>query len=261
MNGIPLQDLNGKTIWVVGGAGYLGGALITLLSELRARVLCIDVDDRAEKFMRSNELQSNIIPLTFDINDTARVPEFTKELVSQFGCPDGLVNLAFGSTSEKLEDLTDSDFDRINHTGLTATFIMAREVGFHMLKRKSGSIVLFSSMYGMVSPNEEVYQHPMTKNPIEYGVSKAGIIQMTKYLAVHWAKSGVRVNCVSPGPFPNPNVQKDFPDFMSRLAEKSPMGRIGKASEIAGPVVFLLSDLASYITGHNVVVDGGWTVW
>src|SRR5699024_3038154 len=132
MNGILLQDLNGKTIWVLGGAGYLGGAIITLLSKLRAKVLCIDVDDRAEKFVRSSELQSDIIPLAFDINDTASIPKFTEELVSQYDCPDGFVNLAFGSTSEKLEHLTASDFDRINHTGLTATFILAREVGSHM---------------------------------------------------------------------------------------------------------------------------------
>lgn len=261
MNEIPLQDLDGKTIWVVGGAGYLGSAVITLLSALKARVLCIDVDDRAEKFVRSNELQSDIVPLTFDMNDTAKIPKFAEELVSQFGGPDGLVNLAFGSTSDELEYLTDSDFDRVNHIGLTATFILAREVGSYMLKRESGSIVLFSSMYGMVSPNEEVYQHPMSKNPIEYGVGKAGIIQMTKYLAVHWAKRGVRVNCVSPGPFPNPKVQEDYPDFIGRLNKKSPMGRIGKAAEIAGPVIFLLSDLSSYITGHNMVIDGGWTVW
>lgn len=120
---------------------------------------------------------------------------------------------------------------------------------------------MFSSMYGMVSPNDEVYEAPMNKNPLEYGVGKAGVIQMTKYLAVHWAKQQLRVNCISPGPFPNPAVQQSHPDFIARLARKSPMGRIGIANEIAGPVAFLLSDISSYITGHNLVVDGGWTSW
>ncbi len=101
----------------------------------------------------------------------------------------------------------------------------------------------------------------MNPNPLEYGVGKAGIQQMTRYLAVHWGRSGVRVNCISPGPFPNPKVQEKNPDFMERLAAKSPMGRIGQSHEIAGSVAFLLSDAASYITGQNLAVDGGWTTW
>ena len=101
----------------------------------------------------------------------------------------------------------------------------------------------------------------MNKNPIEYGVGKAGIIQMTRYLAVHWGKQNVRCNCISPGPFPNPGVQTSHPEFIERLAGKSPMGRIGQPGEIAGAVQFLLSDAASYITGQNLFVDGGWTSW
>lgn len=101
----------------------------------------------------------------------------------------------------------------------------------------------------------------MTKNPIEYGVGKAGIIQMTRYLAVSWGKENVRCNCISPGPFPNLIVQRDNPEFVEHLAQKSPMGRIGKPDEIAGAVAFLLSDASSYITGQNLIVDGGWTIW
>ena len=96
---------------------------------------------------------------------------------------------------------------------------------------------------------------------IEYGVGKAAIVQMTKYLAVHWGKRNVRCNCISPGPFPNPDVQKKHPEFIERLSNKSPMGRIGQSEEIAGVVSFLLSDAASYITGQNIKVDGGWTIW
>ena len=101
----------------------------------------------------------------------------------------------------------------------------------------------------------------MNKNPVEYGVAKAGLQQMTRYLAVHWGRAGVRCNCISPGPFPPPDVQRDMPQFIERLARKTPLGRIGQAPEMAGAVVFLLSDAASYITGQNLQVDGGWTVW
>jgi NAD(P)-dependent dehydrogenase (short-subunit alcohol dehydrogenase family) len=250
-----------KLIWVVGGAGYLGQAIVKLLSDCCAKVLCIDIENRANDFIAAAGLQQNVFAAAFDINNTDVIANFVKGQVNHYGVPNGLVNLAFGSTAKKLEDLTDEDFDKVNHAALTATFMLAREAATLMIEKGGGSIVLFSSMYGMVSPNENVYAAPMNKNPIEYGVGKAGIIQMTKYLAVHWAKQNIRVNCISPGPFPNMSVQEKYPDFINRLANQSPMGRVGAATEIAGPVAFLLSDAASYITGHNLVVDGGWTSW
>ncbi len=253
-------SLEGKRVWVIGGAGYLGQATVRLLGKAGAQVVCVDVHDRAQQFV-SGEKLTNTTAATFDINDTEQVPAFVQALIAEHGTPDGLVNLAFGSTAKKLEDLTADDFDRVNHAGLTATFIFARETAGHMIAKGGGSIVLFSSMYGMVSPHPDVYAAPMNKNPVEYGTGKAGVIQMTKYLSVHWAKQGVRVNCISPGPFPNPGVQQQYPDFIERLAMQSPMGRVGSAKEIAGPVAFLLSDAAGYITGHNLVVDGGWTSW
>ena len=130
-----------------------------------------------------------------------------------------------------------------------------------MQERDGGSIVLFSSMYGTVPPDPGVYEQPMNPNPIEYGVGKAGIQQMARYFAVHYGRSSVRCNSISPGPFPNPNIQRDQPDFIDRLSQKVPLGRIGQAPEIAGAVAFLLSDAASYITGQNLAVDGGWTSW
>lgn len=254
------MKLEQKKIWVIGGAGYLGQAIVQLLHEYGAGVLCIDMENKAAAFLNAAGL-NGVAAASFDVNDTAAIPEFIKQQVALHGAPYGLVNLTFGSTAKTLEDLTAEDFDRVSHTALTATFILSREVSTYMQQNGGGSIVLFSSMYGMVSPNAEVYEAPMNKNPLEYGVGKAGVIQMTRYLAVHWAKQGVRCNCISPGPFPNPTVQKNHPDFIARLAKKSPTGRVGAAEEIAGPVAFLLSDAASYITGHNLVVDGGWTSW
>jgi NAD(P)-dependent dehydrogenase (short-subunit alcohol dehydrogenase family) len=116
-------------------------------------------------------------------------------------------------------------------------------------------------MYGMVSPDPRVYHAPMTTNPIDYGASKAAVIQLTRYLAVHYGPAGLRFNCIAPGPFPNPAVQSTHPEFVGRIAEKTALRRIGTNAEIVAPVLFLLSDGASFVTGHNLVVDGGWTAW
>jgi NAD(P)-dependent dehydrogenase (short-subunit alcohol dehydrogenase family) len=226
-----------------------------------AKVLCIDLENRAETFVASASISTNVTPASLDIRNSAATKQFIATHLSSRGVPHGLVNLTYTSTTKKLEDLEEKDFDDANHGGLTATFLIARDIGIAMAKKQRGSILLFSSIYGTVAPNPEVYEEPMVKNPIEYGVGKAGIVQMTRYLGVHWGKEKVRCNCISPGPFPNPDVQRRHPSFVERLAQKSPMGRVGHAEEITGIVAFLLSDAASYITGQNIFVDGGWSAW
>lgn len=250
-----------KNIWVIGGAGYLGQSTVKMLLESGARVLCADLDNKAEDFRISIKADESFIPVSVDVKDEMIIESFVQENIQKYGVPDGLVILTFGASGKSLEELSGKDFDVANHMGLTATFLISRAVAIEMAKKGKGSVVLFSSMYGMVSPYPEIYKSPMNVNPIEYGAGKAGIIQMTKYFAVYFAKKGVRFNCISPGPFPNPSVQKEYPDFVERLEQKVPIGRIGRPKEVAGAVVFLLSDLASFITGHNLVIDGGWTCW
>jgi NAD(P)-dependent dehydrogenase (short-subunit alcohol dehydrogenase family) len=250
-------SLQGKDVWVIGGAGYLGREVVKLCVDQGARVLCADLGARAADAGFGPEVET----ASLDVNDSHAVEDFVANQIQARGLPDGLVVMTYASTAKRLGELTAEDFDAVNHGNLTATFTLARAVAQRMAERGSGSVVLFSSMYGSVSPDPRVYESPMTPNPIEYGVGKAGIQQMTRYLAVHYGQTGVRFNCISPGPFPNPVIQRDQAEFVQRLAKKVPLGRVGQSPEIAGPVAFLLSDAASYITGQNLAVDGGWKVW
>ena len=127
---------------------------------------------------------------------------FLKEQIAARGVPQGLVMMTYASTAKRLDELTPEDFDLANHGNLTATFVLSRAVANAMKERGSGSLVLFSSMYGTVPPDPSVYEPPMNPNPIEYGVGKAGVQQMARYFAVHYGKSGLRCNSISPWPFP-----------------------------------------------------------
>lgn len=251
-----------RHIWVIGGAGWLGQATVRALAEAGAQVLCADLPGRSAEFLeKSGLVGGNVRAADLDAHNADELLPFVKDQVQAHGCPHGLVNLTYASTPNKLADLTAAEFDKVNHGNLTCTFVLARAVADLMAEAGRGSIVLFSSMYGTVAPDPGIYKIPMNPNPIEYGVNKAGIRQMARYLAVHYGRRGVRCNSISPGPFPNPIIQEKQPDFIENLSQKVPLGRIGQPSEIAGAVNFLLSEASGYITGVDLPVDGGWTAW
>lgn len=255
------HSLAEKNVWVMGGAGYLGSAITRALDEEGASVLCVDLGSRAADFVDVEKLKRTI-PMTFDASVIESIEPFVEQMTGRYGVPDGIVNLTLASSSGKtLEALSAADFAKPFVESVTSYFILARALAERMKPRGSGSLVHFASMYGIVAPDPAAYEAPMTPNPVDYGASKAAVIQMNRYLAIHYGPVGIRFNCVAPGPFPNPQLCLNNPDFIERLAKKTPLNRVGASSEIVGPTLFLLTDSASYVTGQCLIVDGGWTAW
>lgn len=255
------HSLKGKKIWVFGGAGYFGSAITKALDAECEHVVCVDLAERASELVARENLERTAA-CSLNTSHIEELEAFVEDIARQHGVPDGMVNLTFASSSGKrLEDLTAAEFAKPFDDSVTSFFVLSRALAEKMKSLGRGSIVHYASMYGMVSPDPGIYKAPQAPNPIDYGASKAAILQMNRYLAVHYAHSGVRFNCVVPGPFPHPGLQQSHPDFVQELARKTPMNRIGFNHEVVGPTLFLLTDSASYVTGQSLVVDGGWTAW
>src|SRR5688572_14293235 len=167
------HSLENKTIWVTGGAGYLGSAVTAALDSEGVKVVCFDLPGRAETFVRERQL-SHTLPLSLDVTDSAAVMTAIDAAIAQHGVPDGLVHLPTASSRGRtVETLSAAEFQQTFDRGLTPTFVFCRAVAERMKPRGSGSIVLFSSMYGLVAPDPRIYHAPMTPNPIDYGAAKA----------------------------------------------------------------------------------------
>jgi NAD(P)-dependent dehydrogenase (short-subunit alcohol dehydrogenase family) len=256
-------DLKGKTILIVGGAGYLGSAVCRGLVAQGATLLIGDLNEASAGTLAADLNRQggggSATALTMDVRDESAIRQVIDMIRSRYGRLSALVNATYSPHGASTEEISLKDFGDSLRNIIAAGFVLAREA--KSLMQDGGSIVFFSSMYGRVSPDPNVYEPPMRPNPVEYGVAKAGIEQMVRYLAVAWAPDRIRVNAVAPGPFPNPGVQREHPDFAARLAQRVPLGRLGAPEDIVGAVTFLCADEAGYVTGQTLVVDGGWTAW
>jgi len=178
--------------------------------------------------------------------------------VAAAGHIDILVNNGQQGHATDLASVTGEEFSR-DLQNATGYFLLARHLRDHVVARAvPGAIVMIGSMYGVVGSYPDAYEGICAASPVQYHTLKGGIVHLTRHLAVYWAKDGVRVNCLSPGPFPS---EKAPPPLVARLEQKSPLRRMGLPHELKGPLLLLSSDAGSYITGQNLLVDGGWTAW
>ncbi len=261
---MSIFSLENKRIVVFGGAGYLGSATVDAMLDLGAKVIVADCfPEYAKEHMAELSKKPGCRAFHCDATDPASVRAAYDECEKVFGTMTSMVNLiAFGPAGgpKPIESCDDESF-RIGVEGsLDVMFRTLREAIPYLVKSESPAIVNTASMYGLVSPDPRIYGTSGQNNPVYYGAGKAGVAQLTRYAAGHLAAKGIRVNSVTPGPFPD---SRKLPpeDFLRELGNKTMLGRVGRNTEIAGAYCYLVSDAASFVTGSNVVVDGGWTAW
>jgi NAD(P)-dependent dehydrogenase (short-subunit alcohol dehydrogenase family) len=255
-----LFDLSGRSALVTGGTGWLGAAFATALAEAGASVIISSRDQvRAQAAVDGLPGDAAHHAVTLDHMDESSLTSGFQAAVECSGGIDILVNNGLELLGKDLTDVTFEEFARhqVNNAGY---FILARHLRDHAVDRgAAGSVINIGSMYGQVGSYPDAYAGICTASPVAYHTLKGGTIHMTRHLACYWAKDNVRVNCLSPGPFPNFDKVSD--EMVSRLSAKNPMQRMGHPWELKGAVVFLAGDASSYMTGQNVTIDGGWTAW
>jgi len=251
-----LFSCESKVAVVTGGGGLLGREIIRGLAEFGALVYAADIG--REK--AADILNDKIKFLQLDITSEDSVTEATAEVVRQTGRLDILVNCAYPRTSDwgvKFEDIPFGSWKENVNNHLGGHFLICRAAAEQMKKQGSGSIVNLASIYGVTAPDFSVYEGTPMTMPAAYASIKSGIIALTKYIAAYYGKHNVRANAVSPGGI----FDKQPESFVERYSQKTPLGRMGRPDEIVGAVMYLASDASTYVTGENIMVDGGWTAW
>jgi NAD(P)-dependent dehydrogenase (short-subunit alcohol dehydrogenase family) len=262
-----LMQLDGRKALVTGGAGHIGLAIGEVLLELGATVAILDTDqeacDQRVADLVARYGKDRIVPVYCDLQEEEATRVAVNEVITRLGGLDILVHsAAYVGTTDIPGWAVDFDaqevaaWDAALRVNLTSAFIMTQEAKRALGASGRGAVVFLSSIYGLVGPDLRLYEETAMGHPAAYGASKAGVLQFARYLATTLAPS-VRVNAITPG-----GVWRDQPqEFQKRYTDRTPLGRMATEEDLKGAVAYLASDLSLYVTGHNLVVDGGWTAW
>lgn len=262
--GTEIFSLVGKTAMITGATGHLGSAMAESLAQAGAHVLVnsrsAEACHRLTAQIRKSGNSADALP--FDITDESEVKKNCGRLAKS---PIHiLINNAASTTLGNIQESSTESYRERYEVILVAAHNLLNGIlpGLRKAVKATGdaSVINIASMYGMVSPDPRIYSSGKEVNPPFYGAAKAALLQWTRYAACEFAGEGIRVNAISPGPFPSKEAQKNK-KFIKQLSGKNPMGRIGQAEEMKGPILFLASSASSYVNGANIAVDGGWTSW
>ena len=256
-------DLSEHVIIITGGCGLIGTAFSEACAQLGSHVVLADIESafpekRASDLEKKHKRQ--MLGVAVDVANRKSVENLKNEVIKKFGRIDGLVNAHQNKTNNffsKFEDYSDENWDAVVKTNLKGTFLTCQVVGGYMAKMKSGSIVNIPSTYSVVAPNQNLYTGTDMGCPAAYSASKGGVMALSQYLASYWSDKQIRVNLLTPHGVWNRHEKK----FEENFSKFSPMKRMSYPDEVCGALIFLLSDASSYVTGHNLMVDGGWTLW
>lgn len=257
MSGRDMFSLDGRAIVVTGGAGHLGRAICIALRDFGAHVLCLS--SKIPVFAEPTDAVGSIEAEICDVSDEQSFRISIENFAKRHGAIHGLVNNAARSPRGIDFEMKASEITATFEGVFTHYFTCARNV-LPFLSADGASIVNNASLWGLVSPDPRIYLDLKNEPSIVLPAAKAAILQLTKYLAVLLADKNIRVNSLVPGFFPQKRGP-DRADYMAQIADRIPMGRIGRPEELVGAVVFMMSDASSYMTGQQIVIDGGYSTW
>lgn len=261
-------SVKNKVVMITGATGFLGGAYVEGFSHAGANVVVIDLDkelcgQQVEQIIQ--RYNTKALGIQCDITDKKDVEEMVRTVISEYNQVDVLINNAAIQPEHffaPFEEYTTQDWGKVMSVNVTGMFLCSQAVAKEMKSKGRGSIINIASIYGVVAPHQRIYEGAIHRGkqintPLVYSTSKGAVISFTRYLAVYLAKYGIRVNTVTPGGVYN----RQNETFVKKYSEQCPLARMARPEEIFNAVYFLASDASSYITGHNLIVDGGWTIW
>lgn len=260
-----LFSIDGKVAIVTGAYGHLGSAISKALASFGAHVILVGRNEqKLNDFFEHNQafFKNKGECQVCDVTNEKEFKKIVEKVFSHHGTIDILINNAYEKQNEKFEELTKSLWNHAIEHSLTQYLTCIQAVSPFMLKQHSGSIINIASLYAFLGCDQRIFLDLGNNPPIHYAVSKGGVLQMTRYLATYWAEKGIRVNAISPGYFPKKRSGiPERPDYIRQITQRTPMRRIGQPDDLAGAVIYLAADASSFVTGQNIIVDGGWSSW